>query len=64
VIDYNEIDSEHSSFIKAILKIQFIWSAIAGDYVLDRLPVLFLKAFIPNLLAQSKLLDSNKGLKL
>jgi len=54
VIDYNEIEPEHCSFIKAVLKIQFIWSAIADDYVLDKLPVLILKAFIPNLLAKSK----------
>ncbi len=54
MIDYEEIEPDHCSFIKAVLKIQFIWSAIADDYVRDTLPVLILKAFIPNLLAKSK----------
>ncbi len=54
MIDYEEIEPDHCSFIKAVLKIQFIWSAIADDYVRDTLPVLILKAFIPNLLANSK----------
>jgi hypothetical protein len=54
MIDYKEIEPVYRSFMKAVLKIQFIWSAIAVDYVRDKLPVLILNAFIPNLLAESK----------